>query len=75
MTCLSSNEIVVLEKGLLKGDPFAVLGMHKGSLGQGIVIRTVQPQAKEVFVLDKNGKKIRVSFQRRRREYEKLARR
>lgn len=58
MTCLSSNEIVVLEKGLLKGDPFAVLGMHKGSLGQGIVIRTVQPQAKEVFVLDKNGKNL-----------------
>ncbi len=58
MTCLSSNEIIVLEKGLLKGDPFSVLGIHKGSSGKGIVIRTVQPQAKEVFVLDVNGENL-----------------
>lgn len=58
MTCLSSNEIVVLENGLLKGDPFSVLGMHRGSSGKGIVIRTVQPQAKDVFVLDVNGKNL-----------------
>jgi len=58
MEKLTDREIHILEKGQLKGDPFAVLGMHDGSNGQGLVIRTIQPQAKEVFVLSENGQNL-----------------
>ena len=45
-----------LRNGSLKGDPFSVLGMHQAFSGKGLFIRTVQPQAKSVKVLDKKGK-------------------
>ena len=54
-----------LEKGTLKGDPFSVLGMHESPDGKGLFIRTMQPQAKAVEVLDKKGKscgKMRAVF-------------
>ena len=47
-----------LENGSLKGDPFSVLGMHEAPDGKGLFIRTMQPQAKTVEVLDKKGKSI-----------------
>ncbi len=47
-----------LENGSLKGDPFSVLGMHESPDGKGLFIRTMQPQAKAVEVLDKNKKKL-----------------
>ena len=50
--------IGVLERGQLKGDPFSVLGMHQASDAKGLVIRSVQPQAKSVAVLDAQGKKL-----------------
>lgn len=45
-------ENLLVSKGY--GDPFSVLGMHEGKDG-GIFIRTVQPQAQKVFVLDDKG--------------------
>ena len=56
MTFLSENMLRELTSGALKGDPFSVLGMHESLSGKGLVIRTVQPQAKSVEVLDKKGK-------------------
>ena len=45
-----------LENGSLKGDPFSVLGMDEAVDGKGLFIRTMQPQAKAVEVIDKKGK-------------------
>ncbi len=39
------------------GDPFALLGPHRGAAGQ-MVVRTFQPQAARVWVLDKAGKAV-----------------
>ena len=39
------------------GDPFALLGPHRAAAGQ-MVVRTFQPQASRVWVLDKSGAAI-----------------
>ena len=56
MAFMSVDLAQKLENGSLKGDPFSVLGMHEAPDGKGLFIRTMQPQAKAVEVLDKNGK-------------------
>lgn len=54
---LSSEKLAYeLENGSLKGDPFSVLGMHEAPDGKGLFIRTIQPQAKSIEVLDKKRK-------------------
>ncbi|MGN0919719.1 MAG: 1,4-alpha-glucan branching protein GlgB [Alphaproteobacteria bacterium] len=47
-----------LENGSFKGDPFSVLGMHEMKDGKGVFIRTLQPQAVSVEVLDKKGNSL-----------------
>ena len=65
VTFMSKQLLCELDNASMKGDPFAVLGMHEIPNKKGIFIRTVQPQAKEVAILDKNkkllGKMVRVS--------------
>ena len=58
MAFISSDLARKLESGSLKGDPFSVLGMHEAPDGKGLFIRTVQPQAKSIEVLDKKGKSV-----------------
>ena len=49
-----------LSRGSMKGDPFSVLGIHEAPDGKGLFIRTIQPQAKEICVLDKKKKVLNV---------------
>ena len=58
MSFISEKVLYELKNGSLKGDPFSVLGMHEALSGKGLFIRTVQPQAKSVEVLDKNKKSL-----------------
>ncbi len=58
MVFVSEKILYELMNGSMKGDPFSVLGMHETLSGKGLFIRTVQPQAKSVEVLDKKGKTI-----------------
>ena len=39
------------------GDPFSVLGMHRGQDGT-LFIRTLQPQAKNVHVINEKGEHV-----------------
>ena len=58
MSAISEKVLYGLQNGSLKGDPFSVLGMHEALSGKGLFIRTMQPQAKSVEVLDKNKKSL-----------------
>ncbi|MBP5344423.1 MAG: 1,4-alpha-glucan branching protein GlgB [Alphaproteobacteria bacterium] len=53
---LSEQQYRSLTEGYFRGDPFAVLGEHKEN--GTWVIRTLQPQAETVSVLDTSGQKI-----------------
>ena len=53
---LSEQYYQSLTEGRFRGDPFAILGQHKEN--EKWIIRTLQPQAAEVTVLDMDGKEI-----------------
>lgn len=59
MTNLFNTDTVNrLATGTFYGDIFAVLGMHEENETKSIVIRTVQPQAKNVYIVRKDNREI-----------------
>ena len=53
---IETNTTELLAKGNYYGDIFNILGIHYGTDEKFIVIRTVQPQAKTVFVVRKDNR-------------------
>ncbi len=70
---LSNSEIKALEDAR-HGDPFSVLGAHfiDGDNGTELVIRTLQPHAKKVEVVDGDGKRTRLRKVSKGGLYEKV---
>ena len=52
----NTDTINQLATGTFYGDIFAVLGMHEENETKSIVIRTVQPQAKNVYIVRKDNR-------------------
>ena len=70
---VSKSEIKAIEDAL-HGDPFSILGPHfvDGDNGKDLAIRTYQPHAKKVELVDQNGKKTRLRKLRNTGFYEKI---
>lgn len=59
MTALFETQLInELATGKYAGDIFSVLGIHHASDEKSVVIRTIQPQAKTVFVVRKDNQQL-----------------
>lgn len=46
------------------GDPFSILGMHRGHVDDALVVRTFQPQAQNVYILEYDTGKVMAQMER-----------